>query len=221
MIFAVIFIIHAYKPAGGFSCIGIQYPSKPGTVAKGVDLAGLHFIGTTEWFNTLTRIRVDIRARNFYYAGSRNESDQCISILQGASMKLCHGIPAAVVLLAVLCLAGCGGGNSPEMELGGINTGDYLDGLLSRTFRALGSINSMESAEAAVPVLKAINDDYDDLIYHIPKLSEKGRADMSKKAQKALPEIQDMARRINDTPGLSGVLGPSMDAMVEKIGLLL
>ncbi len=136
-------------------------------------------------------------------------------------MKSCHGIPAVVFLLLVLFLAGCGGGNSPEMELGGLNTGDYLDGLLSRTSRALGSINSMESAEAAVPQLKAINDDYDDLIYHLPNLSEKGRADMSKKAQKALPEIQDMAQRINGTPGLSAILGPSMDAMVEKIGLLL
>lgn len=136
-------------------------------------------------------------------------------------MKLSNGIPATVFLLLVLFLAGCGGGNSPEMELGGINTGDVLDGLLARTFRALGGINSMESAEAAVPVLKAINDDYDDLIYHIPKLSEKGRDNMSKKAKKALPEIQDMARRINDTPGLSSILGPEMDAMVDKIGQLL
>ncbi len=136
-------------------------------------------------------------------------------------MKFCHGIPAAVFLLLILFVAGCGGGNSPEMELGGINTGDVLDGLLSRTFRTLGGINSMQSAEAAVPQLKAINDDYDDLIYHIPKLSEKGRENMSKKARKALPEIQDMTRRINDTPGLSAILGPSMDSMVEKIGLLL
>ncbi len=136
-------------------------------------------------------------------------------------MKSCHGIPAVVFLLAVLFLAGCGGGNSQEMELGGINTGDYLDGLLSRTFRALGGINSMESAEAAVPQLKAINDDFDDLIYHIPKLSEKGRADMSKKARKALPEIQDMARRINDMQGLRNILGPSLDTMVDKLGQLL
>jgi len=136
-------------------------------------------------------------------------------------MKLSHVFPAAVFLLLIIAVAGCGGGNSPEMELGGINTGDYLDGLLDRTFRALGGINSMESAEAAVPLLKAINDDYDDLIYHIPKLSEKGRTDMSKKARKALPEIQNTAQRIKDTPGLSAILGPSMDSMVEKIGLLL
>ncbi len=136
-------------------------------------------------------------------------------------MKSKNGIPATAILLLALFLAGCGGGNSPEMELGGINTGDVLDGLLARTFRALGGINSMESAEATVPVLKAINDDYDDLIFHIPKLSEKGRANMSKKAKNALPEIQDMARRINDTPGLSSILGKEMDAMVDKIGQLL
>jgi hypothetical protein len=34
VIFAMIFNIHAYKPAGGFSCIDIQYPIEPGTVEK-------------------------------------------------------------------------------------------------------------------------------------------------------------------------------------------
>ena len=136
-------------------------------------------------------------------------------------MKSCHKIPAAVFLLAVLFLAGCGGGNSPNMELGGINTGDVLDGLLARTYRTLGGVNSMESAEAAVPLLQAINDDFDDLIYHVPKLSDEGRTELSKKAKRALPEIQDMARRINDMQGLSDILGPSMDAMVDKLGQLL
>ncbi len=44
---------------------------------------------------------------------------------------------------------------------------------------------------------------------------------MSKKAKKAMPEIQDMARRINDMPGLSDILGSEMNSMVEKLGLLL
>lgn len=138
-------------------------------------------------------------------------------------MTLNRNVLIAGSLLALLsAVAGCGGSsNSQDMELGGINTGDMLDGLLARTFRALQSVNSMETAQAAVPTLDAINDDFDDLIYHIPKLSEKGRAEMSGKAKKALPEIQDMARRINDIPGLSDILGPSMNTMVEKITLLL
>ncbi len=127
----------------------------------------------------------------------------------------------ALALVLGLGLVGCGGGNSPNLELGGINTGDMLDGLLARTFRALGSVNSMQAAEAAVPQLKTINDDFDDLIYHIPKLSDEGRSELSNKAKKAMPEIQDMARRINDMPGLSDILGSEMNSMVEKLGLLL
>ena len=127
-----------------------------------------------------------------------------------------------MVLVLGLGLAGCGGGgNSPNMELGGLNTGDMLDGLLDRTFRTLGGVNSMQTAEAAVPQLKAINDDFDDLIYHLPKLTLEGRNEMSNKARKAYPEIKDMAQRINDMPGLNTILGPEMNAMVEKLGMLL
>lgn len=127
-----------------------------------------------------------------------------------------------LTLVLLLGLVGCGGSsNSPDMELGGINTGDFLDGLLARTSRALSGINSMETAKAAVPTLEAINDDYDDLIYHLPNLSEKGRSDLSQKAKRALPEIQGMAQQIHSMQGLSDILGPSMDAMVEKIGLIL
>jgi hypothetical protein len=136
-------------------------------------------------------------------------------------MKRYRRIQAALFLVSVFFLAGCGGGNSQNMELGGINTGDMLDGLLSRTMRTLGTVNSMQSAEAAVPQLKAINDDFDDLIYHLPKLSEEGRVEMSKKAKRSMPEIQDMARRINEMQGLGTILGPEMNAMVEKLGLLL
>ncbi|MEN8008667.1 MAG: hypothetical protein ABFS42_16780, partial [Candidatus Krumholzibacteriota bacterium] len=132
-------------------------------------------------------------------------------------MKPFQKIHAIIFLLPILLLTACGGSNSQEMELGGINTGDFLDGLLDRTFRALGSVTSMESAQAAVPQLQAINDDFDDLIYHLPNLSEDGRTEMSKKAKSALPEIQDMTRRINDMQGLNDILGPSMNTMVEKL----
>ena len=138
-------------------------------------------------------------------------------------MILSRTVQCALALVLLLSVAGCGGGggNSQEMELSGINTGDMLDGLLSRTFRALGEINSLQAAEAAVPTLQAINDDFDDLIYHLPKLSESGRIEMSNKAKRSLPEIQDMARRINDMPGLDKVLGSSMNDMVDKLTLLL
>ena len=136
-------------------------------------------------------------------------------------MKPYHRIQVLFFLLSTFSLVACGGGNSPNMELGGINTGDMMDGLLDRTMRTLGSVNSIQTAEAAEPQLKAINDDFDDLIYHLPKLTPEGRNEMSTKARKAFPEIQDMANRINEMGSLGKILGPEMDAMVEKVKLLL
>jgi hypothetical protein len=52
-------------------------------------------------------------------------------------------------------------------------------------------------------------------------LTLEGRNEMSNKARKAYPEIKDMAQRINDMPGLNTILGPEMNAMVEKLGMLL
>jgi len=139
-------------------------------------------------------------------------------------MKNRHVRPAvmAAMLLIAVAGAGCGGGGpSPEMELGGINTGEVLKGLLARTERALAGVQDMASAQAAAAELDAINDDFDDLIYHVPKLSEKGRAEMGQKARKALPDLEAMAARIGGMPGLDEILGPSMNTMVDKIKLLL
>lgn len=136
-------------------------------------------------------------------------------------MKTRHTGLIMTLLSGMVLLAACGGSNSKDMELGGINTGDFLDGLMSRTQKTLASVNSIATAQAAVPQLKAINDDFDDLIYHLPNLSEKGRADIAKKAKRDLPQIQDMAGRINDNSSLRSILGPEMNLMVEKIGMLL
>ena len=137
-------------------------------------------------------------------------------------MKIGFIRPAGLtVLLLAAMAAGCGGGPSPEMELGGINTGEVLKGLLARTERALAGVQDMTSAKAAAAELEIINDDFDDLIYHVPKLSEEGRVEMGKMAAKALPGIQDTAARINDTQGLNDIIGPAMNEMVDKLTQLL
>ena len=128
----------------------------------------------------------------------------------------------ALVVLAALIAGGCGGGGpSPEMELGGINTGEVLQGLLDRAARTLAGVRDYDSAEAAAPQLEAINDDFDDLIYHVPKLSPEGRSEMGRMAAGSLPQIQEAAARINGIRGLDKILGPAMDEMVDKMTQLL
>lgn len=126
-----------------------------------------------------------------------------------------------VLLIVTLgCLSGCSSAPSEEVKLGGIALTDILQGLLDRTSRALSSVYDMNSAEAAAVDLKAINDDYDDLIYHTPKLSYEGQDELASKAQKAMPMLQETVRRINESPAMSKVLGPEMNAMFEKLGIL-
>ena len=118
-------------------------------------------------------------------------------------------------------VAGCGGGG-PDVTVGpgGISQGDALDGLMARTQQALSRVNSVESAQRANQDLVRINQDYDDLLYHMTKLNPEGRREMSKKAAGALPGLQDMADQIHGMPALDDILGETLDEMVEKLVLV-
>ena len=50
-----------------------------------------------------------------------------------------------------------------------------------------------------------INDDFDDLIYHVPKLSDKGRADLAKEARERFWEKAPEGRR---RPLVAASVGP-------------
>ena len=126
-----------------------------------------------------------------------------------------------VLMIAILAGAiGCSKGPSEEVKLGGIDLAEMLQGLLDRTGRTLASVRDMQSAKAAVAPLQAINDDFDDMIYHAPKLSDKGREELADEAWKAMPSLQDAVRRINESPAMSDILGAQMNAMFEKLGTL-
>jgi hypothetical protein len=125
------------------------------------------------------------------------------------------------VLLLASLLAGCSSRPDPETELGGISTIDYLDGLVQRTGRALGSIRGMESANAAAPKLEQISIDYDDLLYHAPKLSPEGREKLAKAARGYWPQLESMDEMIRQSPVLTDVLGAHMLAILEKHTLLM
>lgn len=123
-----------------------------------------------------------------------------------------------LILMAALFIAGCGGGgSSEEVKLGGIDTTEMLQGLLDRTGRTLATVYDIQSAEAAVAPLRAINDDYDDLLYHVDKLSPKGRQELAKKAHSAMPSLDGAVSRINSIPALAEILGPEMNPMLEKL----
>ena len=133
--------------------------------------------------------------------------------------------PSALVVLLVMSISlfampGCGGAPDPAMELGGINTGEMLDGLLARTQRAMSLVNGVDGARKANAELLRVNEDYDDLLFHLPKLSDEGRAALAKKFSRVLPEMQALASRIHEMPALDDILGVTLDQMVAKLEMV-
>jgi hypothetical protein len=142
---------------------------------------------------------------------------------EGVAVKILR--PSALVVLLVMSISlfslpGCGGGPDPSMELGGINTGEVLDGLLARTQRAMSLVNGVDGAKKANAELLRVNEDYDDLLFHLPKLSDEGRAALAKKSSRALPEMRALASRIHEMPALDDILGVTLDQMVAKLEMV-
>jgi hypothetical protein len=130
---------------------------------------------------------------------------------------------ASVVLcLALVLLAGCGGGKpSEDVQLGGLALTDVLDGLMTRTVRVLSSINGLEAADAAEPRLQEINDDFYDLRYHAPKLSETGQRELARHAGKQCMQVRAMVDTVMGMRPLADRLGGQMTTMMGHLEALM
>ncbi len=124
--------------------------------------------------------------------------------------------------LTVFCLIGCGGKSyNDSMVVGGgagINMGEVLAGIITRTQRVMSDVTDLSSAEKAQPDLLRISQDYDDLLYHITRLDMQGRLDLSKQARQFLPQMQGMAARIQEVPVLHDIIGKDLDDIADKLG---
>jgi len=122
--------------------------------------------------------------------------------------------------MSALTLGACSSEPDPSTELGGINMGEALNGILARTQQIMSNVNSTESAKKANKELIRVSQDYDDLLYHVPQMSEEGRVALAKQAQRALPELQELARQINDMPALADIMGETLNEMAEKLAMV-
>ena len=127
--------------------------------------------------------------------------------------------PLALVLALALLLAGCGSKTS-ELETGGINAVDLLNQLMSKTTRIVGGVTGVKAAEAALPELEQVNEDFDQLIDEAEKLSPGARGELAEEAARFMPGLKDNARRMNTMKGVDEILGPVMNEMVGKLAQL-
>jgi hypothetical protein len=123
-------------------------------------------------------------------------------------------------LLLVLLLSGCGGKEPSVLETGGINANDLIVHLMDRTTRIVGSVTSVPTAEAALPELQQVSEDFDKLIKEADRLSPGARADLAEQAARYMPGLKDNTRRISAWKGVGDVLGPTMTELVQKLAVL-
>ena len=74
-------------------------------------------------------------------------------------MKNRNIVSIVFILVVFALLAGCSS-KPHELERGGLNAGDLMQGLLDKTMVTLGGVTSKESAEEALPVLEEINKEF-------------------------------------------------------------
>lgn len=123
-------------------------------------------------------------------------------------------------LILILLLAGCSG--KPSIyERGGISTTDLLNNILDQTTSILSDVFNVQSAEAALPQLVGLNEEFDKLIEISGDLSPEGRQELAEKAARAMPGLKANARRINGQKGISDILGAEMNNLVFKLTELL
>lgn len=134
-------------------------------------------------------------------------------------MTRCHRLlPAALIIVPLL--AGCGGPEPSILESGGINANDLIVHLMDRTTRIVGDVRSVDTAEAALPELQKVSEDFDRLIKESERLSPQARADLADQAARYMPGLKDNTRRITAWKGVGDILGPTMTELVQKMALL-
>jgi hypothetical protein len=134
-------------------------------------------------------------------------------------MKTRHIVSTFLFLAVLVLLASCSS-KPHELERGGLNAGDLMQGLLDKTMVTLGGVTSMKSAEEALPVLEEINKEFEKLIDTSGDLSDEGQADLSAQATKAMPGLKDISQRIN-MQSYGEILTPVMHEMIGNLTKLL
>ncbi|MFT5233028.1 MAG: hypothetical protein ACI9UK_002008 [Candidatus Krumholzibacteriia bacterium] len=138
-------------------------------------------------------------------------------------MRIAKALKLVACLLVVgVGLTGCSSSKSYDesMNLGGINMGEALAGLISHTQQVMANVTDLSSAERAKADLHRINQDYDDLLFNVPKMSEDGQFALAMQARQSLPQMQDVSARISQVPVLHDIIGVELDEITAKLAQL-
>ena len=105
----------------------------------------------------------------------------------------------------------------PSVDVEGTDVGAAFGDIFSSASDTVSGITDVDSAEAAIPAFEDITGKVDGLSGLWDKVPEAGRGPLSGIVNDGIGSLTPAIEKVNEIPGVSGVLGPVTSTLLEKL----
>jgi len=112
------------------------------------------------------------------------------------------------------------GESAKTLLVGDVDVGNEVTGVLDSVTKAFSGISDAASAEAALPALNEATSQLDQLGGLVGQLPAEGRSALAAMINNALPELESLAAKAMDLPGVGGAIKPTVDALMAQLRAL-
>jgi hypothetical protein len=110
--------------------------------------------------------------------------------------------------------------SAKNLLVGDVNVGNEVNGVLDSVTNAFNGITDAASAEAALPTLNEATASLDRLGSVAAQLPAEGRNALAAMINSAMPQLESLAAKAMDLPGVGGVIKPTVDALMAQLRAL-
>jgi hypothetical protein len=103
------------------------------------------------------------------------------------------------------------------LTVDGVNLGEEIGTSVTETVSALGGITDKASAEAALPSLQAVETKLDELSGDVEQLPQHAKEALASLLDDSLPELKDLANKVEGIEGAGEVVKPTLDGIMAKL----
>jgi hypothetical protein len=105
----------------------------------------------------------------------------------------------------------------PSIDVEGTDVGAAFGNIFSTATETVSGITDVDSATAALPSFESITGEVDGLSGLWDKVPEAGRGQLGGLVSEGISSLTPALEKVNELPGVSGVIGPVTDTLLEKL----
>ena len=109
---------------------------------------------------------------------------------------------------------------SPDLTIGGVNLATQVNASIGALKSVIPGITDVASAQAALPKLREVTAQLNEVGNLAPKLSPEGKSALAKLIAAATPTINQMCDKLLATPGAGGIAKPAIDELRARLDTL-